>query len=432
MSLALFSHTLPATAEPPAPPTDSRYAALLAAIDPPPTPDKVFPALTASEKELNFVAETGCHSGRLDKRTCDMSAKQIEKLLPNLQDETAALRAAAMSDPAAQAMTSGQRTTADITKIIENATKISKNPAVKKLTDKASTFADFASRSNTGTGAALGEQTVLEYAKAAIYLALSFRPPLGDLLSLAEAISSGNIEQGIVAVIGLTAFAIGLAFPPLGAIISVGLAIYGVGKLVWSYFRAKPRDWIQEPPSTPRDLFKSGADIKWTEQKVNGEAANVVFSKNKLIATQTMLLNSRWTEYNKDRKPVNYTIPAGVQYNYASTLFYLEMFEAVLIVWQDGKPSIAECSIPGYDGANSSIRCGRLTDSVTISATKGATLEVRYILKNHEKLDTVCKPKPSPPCIVRGILPSLSKLDVLSEGKVTVPILLPFAVGVQP
>ncbi|GAA3691232.1 hypothetical protein GCM10022267_91620 [Lentzea roselyniae] len=393
--------------------------------DDPPLENVLPGVLKATDEEVLSEAEEACEKGELPQTPCAMSVGQVERLLPDMKKQVAEMADLVEKSPEARALGPGPRSAPDVGKILAGVAKLSKNASMQKLSDRAGEFADWASRTVTTAGA-LTENTAEEYAKAVISIAASFVPPLGDLWSLADAVANGNVEQGVVAVVGLAATAIGMVFPPAGAIIAAGLAIYSVGKFLYNYFMVKERDWIDDPPGTVEELFESGAQLTWTEQQV-GEAgkANLVLDRDEFIATQTLLLNSTWTRYNAARQPVKYTFTPGEDL-FVSWSNLPAVGEAVVILWQDGKAQTSTCKVAS-GGNESVVACRSLTGPVSISLGHSAVMEVKYIFKDYDAILKFC---PKRPCVVHGRSGSTWN-RVLSEDKETVTVPLPFSIGVQ-
>ncbi|MFE0023331.1 hypothetical protein [Amycolatopsis sp. NPDC059021] len=394
----------------------------------------------STPEELKNVAETGCakrSNGALPQRVCnELTAEQADNLPADLEAQVDELEELVKQDPQARDLLTQPRSVTGVgpglAKLIGRAAKASKSPAVRQLSDKAGEFADWAGRATTAAGA-LTTNTVADYAKSAAYIAASFAPGVGEMMSLVEGITTGNVEQSVVAVVGLAGIAIGLAFPPAGTLIAVGVAVYNLSQLLWSFFEARPRDWINDPPGTAEELFESGADIKWTSHDLNGQPVNVVFNPREPVATQTLLLDSKWTKHNRDRQPVTYTLPTGNKMFYYSGI-EVPRLDAVVIVWQDGKAHTSTCTAkPSTVGQGTIIVCKDLSerknDPVKIALGRNAVLEVHYLLTDPDELSKICSPRPRPCALPQK--GSHSGLEVLSEGKKNVPVGLPFQVGIS-
>lgn len=420
----------------------SALRALLATnAEPPPSVEEVMPgAVNATPAELQVVAEAACEKGQLDPRLCAMSEPQMSSLLPGLEKETLELTRQA-EDAARIEGTTGARTVAGVSQALTKFLSASKNPAVKELTNKADKYATWASNLSIPAGMALEGTTVKEVGKAACYVLLNMTPPLGDLYSLADSVAHGNIEQGVIAVLGVAAFAIGLTFPPAGAVIAVGLAVYNVGKVMWNFFLARHRNWVTNPVDAAKELFNAGASLKWTQRTLKGKPAHLIFSENTLVATQSLILDSKWTKYNRDSKPVTYTIPSGGGIFYegevltGATLDPIHnvhvgvgptILDAALVIWQDNKAHAAECKvIRPY--VTSVIDCGNLSSSVTIAHNKPAVLELAYTLNDYEELRGLC-PAPDRPCTTDNL--QYNSLEVTSAGKPAVQLRIPSAAAI--
>ncbi|MBP2476559.1 hypothetical protein JOF53_005431 [Crossiella equi] len=371
--------------------------------------------LHASEEELTLEHEVACETGELDARACRMDTGEVVGLPQNLQKQTEEL-VKNCRQLAECAQTGPQpRTGADIAKILRALTKASGNPAVQKLTGRADDFAAFAGRLSTVGGPLTSDSERLkEFAKASAYLVLSAVPPVGDLLGLAESVANGDVEQGVLAVLGVAATAVGLAFPPAGSAIAAAVAIYSLGKFLWNTYRAKARNWVSDPVGMFKYTMSSGVDVRWTEQKLGGRTVNVVFSRNKLIATQTLLMNSQWHTVAGVSKPSSRTLPTGPGIFYRVVGPLLTYGAVSAIVWQDGRAHAATCRV------HPTVMCGGLTEEVTISENRNAVLELRYLLKDYDELQRVC---PSPPCRI-----GTGKAFLLPES--WTPAFAPYEVGV--
>ncbi|MFF0144167.1 hypothetical protein [Amycolatopsis sulphurea] len=370
----------------------------------------------ASDKEINMAEEVGCAKGQLDRRLCTMTPAKLAKVSGDERKLVDELEVLAKKEAAKSAATSGQARALASPALLGKVLAASGNPVVRKLSNKAGNFADWANRAVTSASLPpLTEETSGQWVKTAVYLAATFTPPLGDLFSLADAISTGDIEQGVVAVTGVAAFAIGLAAPPVGAVIAVGLAIYTVGKALWNFFRGRARDWAETPPGTLEELVAQGADIQLASRKLNGEPANLIFSHNHPVATQTLLLDSKWTKVNTGKTPVKYTIKAGKNdfFEMRYECRFLDacqgpapglagdprpvIGDASLVVWQNGKAISATCKA-AFRHTSLWVDCGDLTKSVTIAKDKPAVVEVGYILDAREDLSGLCQ---ALPCVLR-------------------------------
>ncbi|MCM6778477.1 hypothetical protein NDR87_33825 [Nocardia sp. CDC159] len=373
-------------------------------------------ALDAQFDELLGAAEVGCEKGKLDPSICRLSNEQIRAVPTDMKVVESDLIAAIQSDPQANATSTelhdvaAPASIARVTELLRRAIRASNNPTVRKLTDKANDFATWASRA-TVAGSALAENTAEDYARAAIYLAASATPPVGDLISLAEAISTEDVEQGIVAVVSLSATAIALIFPPAGAVVAAGVAVYNLGKFLFNYFLAKTRDWIKQPPGTPEELFQSGAEFKWTSYPFKGQKVNILLTDDKFVTTANLIMNSKWTEYNRDRRPVKYTIPSGDKKFYGGGAGGFD--EISITIWQDGKAATSECTKQG-----STFSCSKLSRPVEVSLEKPAALEMNVIAQKSKEL-SFCKKEA---CITG------THLIVSSEG--TEDVSIPFILGV--
>ncbi|MFD9891952.1 hypothetical protein ACFWY9_21635 [Amycolatopsis sp. NPDC059027] len=398
----------------------------------------------STPEELKTVAEEACDessTGALPERVCnELTAEQVDRLPADLKAQVDELEKLAKEDLAARDSLAQPRSIAGVAQVLDRVTKLSNNPAMKQLTGKGGQFADWAGRATTAAGG-LTAGNVVEYAKSVAYIAASFVPGVGDLMSLVEGITTGNVEQSVVAVVGLAGVAIGLAFPPAGAVIAVGLAVYSLAKYIWSFFEARTRDWVNDPPGTPEELRDRGADIKWTDHKLPGkkDKVNVVLSKTGHVATQTMLLDSKWTKYNRDQRPVKYTLQTtGRLPGFYPGTFYTNVINGIrfkkveMTVAQGGKVSNPVKCFPDENYPQKDlvtiVVCATLKPVVTISAGHSAVLKLKYFIDNpSEDIDEGC----APPCVFDR--ENLSFLFVHAE-RSEQPIQLPvhFRIGVVP
>lgn len=305
---------------------------------------------------------------------CAMGAAEIQQIPGDLKAVTDSLVAEIQQNKALDAEinadlnSAGPQTRAagGIFQAIAAIAKASTNKAVQALaknSDKIGKYTDNVSRAVYAHDG-IKDGTAASIAKVAIYS----MPVIGDVFSLGEAFLDPNmttakrVETGVVASLSLISAAVGLlATSPAGiaagVVIGIGVAAWYVGKAIWGWITGgSSTKEMQAPPPTPEDLFKNGAELKWVTHKVNGKDVVLEIPKGGTSVSQTLLVDSKWTAYNKNDKPVDYTIRA---YNH----YILDPFfggglslhttwaveEATLEVWQGGKK---------YPGT-----CGQIDDS---------------------------------------------------------------------
>ena len=181
-------------------------------------------------------------------------------------------------------------------------------------------------------------------------------------------------------------------------------------------------------------MYDSGAYFESELHKVGGKQAAVVLrttGKGKTAqAVQTLLLDSKWTQYNKDRQPVTYVVPAGG----AKPLTLVNRWAnkgATVTAWQGGKEYTGTCekayaTIGGlkmYAG----MRCG-LSAPLKISLGRPAVLKITYTYSMGRGSLAYCTG--SPPCVPRAYLDDRARLNVLSEAKKPVSVGYAFTYGI--
>ncbi|MFC1403249.1 MULTISPECIES: hypothetical protein [Streptacidiphilus] len=239
-------------------------------------------------------------------RHCEMSKSQVDAVLPDIKNLTAALDQEIRDDPSLVAalhptkpapQTRGVATVWSqvTTKIAER----SKNAAVHalgatKYADAIGGFAEKVATANT-VHDGLTDKTAEDVAKTVV----GALPGLGDAFSLASAVSSGDLESGIVAVVSLAGTMVATVCPPAGVVIAVAALVYTVAKKIWGWLCGRTRDWRLDPPGNPEDLFKEGADLAWDARTglVNGRQGE---SRNFAV------LLSQFTPGNDHGEPVRW------------------------------------------------------------------------------------------------------------------------------
>ncbi|WP_433664607.1 hypothetical protein ACQPW1_22210 [Nocardia sp. CA-128927] len=423
------------------------------------TVDKVWPGVTADPKLLTTVfEESSIVRGGPEAK---MSAADVANILPDTNTDIEALNAALLADPEAKKVASevaapgilgpfsAEASAQDIavkasaiTNLLKAAGsrvgKVKNAAAVKRLTEQTEQLGrigEYAGhvKNSLATAGELTTGNVETIARAAVGVALGFVPVVGDLYTVADSIASGNVHDGICAVVSLTATAIGLVFPPAAAVIGAALAVYQLGRLLWGFFQAEatPRDWVQDPPATPGELLQSGADIKYEARPFAGKSADVVFARNTNLTTQTLLLDSRWGEHNSDNRPVvTYTLPKTEVYRSLLPFRESSVYLATLNVWQNGNIYTATCRRTQTHG-HATFICSDLDGSPTIGKGRPAVVTVTYLhdqnIVNGPDGKAICGP---PPCVFPGFDVFSSTLTVLAEGKRSVKLNLPFSVGI--
>ena len=423
LAAALLAQGVPAHAATPRAAASTTYAA-----DANRTADQFGIWSKLGPAEWDEALEEGCIEDR--GAACKMTAQQVAKLPADIKQATAELREEILANPAEQAeleQDRAQQTRAFGSiagKITGTIAKFAKNPAVRKLADKADEIGEIAGNVTDATYAANGltEGTEVAIAKSVIYMT----PVLGDVFSLGEAIANGDVESGVVATVSLIGTAVGAAFPPAGAVVAVGLAIYYVAKMFLGWFSAKPRDWIADPPGTPEELYDSGAYFESELHKVGDKKAAVVLhttgSGRTAEAVQTLLLDSKWTQYNSDRQPVAYEVPAGGK----RSLTLINNWAndgATVTAWQGGKKYTGTCE--GQDGA---YECG-LSAPLKVALGRPAVLKITYTYSMDRMSLDYCVG--NPPCVPRAYKDDYADLSVLSESKKPVSLSYAFTYGID-
>ncbi|GAA0388716.1 hypothetical protein GCM10010357_06760 [Streptomyces luteireticuli] len=357
---------------------------------------------------------------------CKMNSAQVRRALDDIKKLTQKMRAEILGNKAEIDQLKADRQQraafpgAAAAKVVGTIAKNAGNSAVKKLSAKADKIGEAVGKAADATGAAqeLTEGTQVAVAKAI----LSFVPVVGDLWQLGESISNGDVEGGVVAVVSLTATALGVICPPAGAVVAAVLVAYYVGKMLWGWLCSKDRDWVADPPGTAKELFQSGADIKWETRKVKGKDVTLVVprenGKSQTIQ-QTLLLDSKWTSYNRNRQPVRYTLATDETLRLHNALLPDDMS---VRVWQGGKAvadgGCALLPILSVGRQEFYTKC-KLEKSVTVALNRPAVLKIIYVYKRRVSL--LCRA----PCIYPDKKSSV--VNVLSEGKKRVQLYLPYS-----
>jgi len=333
---------------------------------------------------------------------------------------------------------------------------VPKNKALQKLAAEADKIGDVADNVSRLAYAQLGAQggTMVTIAKVAIYS----MPVIGDVFSLGEAIfdssltTAERVEGGVCATLSLIAATAAFAGGPVGAAVGVALGValaaYYTAKAIWGWLAGGSEDWTQAP-TTPKELYKSGAYLDWEAHTVTGNrvdgsgdllpgfpsqgqgpvTADVAMSipatgpDRTGTVSETLLVDSRWTDYNKNGKPIAYDfIPYG-PYNTPQGLYVRSgawnATSATITVAQDRAVKSGKCNgvSPGRGVAPPFFQCGPAA-KVQISNGHPAVVTVTYTYSMGERYG-------SAPAIQR-IAASLSVFTPQKE-KVTLP--LPFQVA---
>ncbi|MFI6172604.1 hypothetical protein ACIBCN_37910 [Nocardia sp. NPDC051052] len=154
----------------------------------------------------------------------------------------------------------------------------------------------------------------------------------------------------------------------------------------------------------------------------------MLFSRDRDITTQTLLLNSKWS----GKTGATFTIPRG-QRIYKATLKVpaKSLSIATLTVWQAGNISTATCSTDRF-GTGSAVTCRNLDGEVTVSHDLPAVLTVSYLYdkNNIEPPAAACN---SDLCVPElGDKSFISSLTVENTNRDPVELRLPFVVGISP
>ncbi|MFD4394177.1 hypothetical protein [Kitasatospora sp. NPDC058478] len=415
LALTLLGRAAPASADTVSQPAQ---AAPATAVPANPTADQFDSWAKLSEKQWLEALEEGCI--KAGTAACKMTDKQAHKLLSDTQKLTRELHNEIMNNPAevAELKAVKKEKTRAVqllgAKGVATISKFTKNPAVKKLSKYSDKIGDVAGHSINGTYAVHGltEATQVSISKAIVYMV----PVVGDVWSLGEAIADRDVESGAVAVISLIATAVAFIYPPAGAVLATALAAYYVAKMIIGFLCAKERDWIAEPPGTQKELFESGADIRWETHRVAGKDVVAIIPPTGSVK-QTLLLDSKWTEYNAGRRPVKYSLNGKLSFGSAGR-------PKAVTIWQGGRQAasaacedltdmyeVGEVSVP-----EENIDC-MLKSTATISLGNPAVMVLEYAF-----------PKKSP-CSGTPCVPSKeanAHLTVKAEDKSTVLLDLPF------
>ncbi|MFD4537992.1 hypothetical protein ACFWNL_38435 [Kitasatospora sp. NPDC058397] len=415
LALTLLGRTAPASADTVSQPAQ---AAPATAVPANPTADQFDSWAKLSEKQWLEALEEGCI--KTGTAACKMTDKQARKLLSDTQKLTRELHDEIMNNPAevAELKAVKKEKTRAVqllgAKGVATISKFTKNPAVKKLSKYSDKIGDVAGHTVNGTYAVHGltEATQVSISKAVVYMV----PVVGDVWSLGEAIADRDVESGAVAVISLIATAVAFIYPPAGAVLATALAAYYVAKMIIGFLCAKERDWIAEPPGTPQELFESGADIRWEKHHVAGKDVVAIIPPTGVVR-QTLLLDSKWTQYNAQRQPVRYSLN--------ELIFSSAGNPKSVTVWQGGKKAGSASCINLAEALNpeqielttgGNIACG-LESTATISLGHPAIITMEYAFPEKS-------PCSGTPCVPDG--QKNVRLQVNSEGKNVVILNLPF------
>ncbi|MFE3175137.1 hypothetical protein ACFXPA_48265 [Amycolatopsis sp. NPDC059090] len=347
-----------------------------------------------SPEEWNESLEEGCieHGGT----ACEMTGPQARALQNDIRTLTKQMHDEILANPAEVAELKQDRKQqqesrgigSGFGKLVKTVAKFASNPAVRRLADKADDIGEIAGHVTNATyaQAGLSESTEVAVAKSVI----SMTPVIGDIFSLGESIANGDIEGGAVAVVSLIGTAVSVAFPPAGAVVAVALAAYYLAKMFIGWFSAKPRDWIADPPGTPQELFESGADLKWETHKVAGKDVAIAFpppNGQAKTVKQTLLLDSKWTDTNRDRQPVNYTISGKTLVVEVPVHFT----DVSMGVWQNGRRTATSSKCMIAPGKTVYLTC-EMDKATLIGLNRPAVLQVAYSYDKRNERSCAAKP----------------------------------------
>ena len=202
-------------------------------------------------------------------------------------------------------------------------------------------------------------------------------PIFGDLFSLGEALldpsmSTGQrVETGVVATISLIGTVAAFAGGPVGlavaSLIGVGVAAYYVGKAIWGWLAAGSD--FNRPPTTPEQLYERGAYLEWEDHTVETTRTDPFTHKTTQVevpvtmtipltgegqtrtVSQTLLVDSRWTDYAKHGEPITYDFVPYGPYNTPQALYVRTeewgATKATITVAQDGTVKSGTCHDTG-------------------------------------------------------------------------------------
>ncbi|ACU75399.1 hypothetical protein Caci_6552 [Catenulispora acidiphila DSM 44928] len=401
------------------------------------------PGSAADQDIAEWIAQVKKDPGKFDQyleagciesgsSACTLTATQVAAMPSEIKRLTKELNQEVIDDPSladgAEASAGGIQPRAGISGLSQALSKIgarSGNSFVRKLTSNSATaqqIADVAGNASVANNVAGGltTATLPAVSKAVI----GSVPVFGDVFTIADSIfgkdaaeNGPNVEGIVVASVSLIATGVGLAFPPVGAVIAGALAIYSVGKTVLGWFESLLGFlWPQIPPPTPQELFDQGLDVKTTTTPIDGHEYDVVVSKSMKTVTQTILLDSKWTEYNKDSEPLTYIIrpPADGEFpsalNVGSSIYANGHFHTSLQIWQGGK------SIPATCTQSISPSCGPDSD-MTIGLDRPAVFTITYTVR--EFLLNSCD---RPVCGTENPKLSLRVYDPRTKHDVAIPL----------
>ena len=406
---ALLAQSLPAAAAEatPTPPNAAAAATLPAGIPAPGSPaDKNLTAwidqVEADPNKFDQNLEENCVANGGD--ACSLSHAQIQRLPGEIEAMTKSIVEAVQGDKAlndevtsdftpgsageggpeqTRAVGSAIRAVQGVKALIS---AVPRNPTIQRLVGDAKQIGEVADNVSRLAYAQMGVQgymkkngTIAAIAKVAIYST----PVVGDVFSLGEAIfdpsltTAERVEGGVCATLSLIAATAAFAGGPVGftvgATIAVGLAAYYTGKAIWGWIASGSEDWTQAP-TTPQELYDAGAYLEWEAHTVTGNfvksgsddpspgldseeqgpvTADVAMtipateSGQTRTVSETLLVDSRWTDYNKHGQPVAYDfIPYG-PYNVPQGLYVRsgtwDATNATITVAQDGSVKSGTC-----------------------------------------------------------------------------------------
>lgn len=331
---------------------------------------------------------------------------------------------------------------------------VPKNKAIQTLagrSDKIGMITDNVSR--LGVASLEGQSTLAgekHYLVAASKTIIYSMPIFGDVFSLGEAIldpsltTAQRVETGVVASLSLIATAAAFAGGPVGVaaatVIGIGVAAYYAIKAVWGWLAGGSTDWASMPPTTPEELFQKGAYIQWDARTDTSGAAKrpvamtvpLTGQGQSSTVSQTLLLDSRWNDYNKEGKPVTYKFePYTGARNVPQGLYERSKWGATsasLTVWQNGAKTTKGCNVSGvksyFNPTYYFFNCGPAS-TIEISLDHPAVVTLTYTYS----MDS--SPCGQVPCALSSSqVNASSSLSVYStaDDKITIPLPFSFAV----
>lgn len=193
----------------------------------------------------------------------------------------------------------------------------------------------------------------------------------------------------------MIATAVAIAYPPAGAVIAAAVVVYSIGKTIWGWLAGggsapDALDPAHEPPPTPHDMYRDGADLQWVAHEAGAQHVAVVMPKSGTKTRQTLLLDSKWTDYNEmmGSPLIDYSITPisgrdrfdGGLWNAAITLVTgFNVARIGFTAWQGGKKYPGRCAmllIPSPAGEHS-FDCG-LDHRLSIGEGRPAAITIDY------------------------------------------------------